>query len=188
MNVYDFDGTIYRGDSTVDFYCYSLWKKPTLIRFLPKQVWGIFRYLTKQIDKTTWKESFFSFLNGIPDINKYVSEFWNVHSWKIMAWYLQQQEKDDLIISASPEFLLSEICSRLGITNLIASKVDPLTGMFQGKNCRGEEKVRIFRDCFGSAEVERFYSDSQSDMPMALLAKEAFLVNGPLIKEWKVSE
>lgn len=30
MNVYDFDKTIYNGDSTIDFYLYSLRKKPQL--------------------------------------------------------------------------------------------------------------------------------------------------------------
>lgn len=28
MHAYDFDGTIYDGDSTVDFYLYSLCKHP----------------------------------------------------------------------------------------------------------------------------------------------------------------
>lgn len=188
MNVYDFDRTIYRGDSTIDFYCYSLCKNPTLIRFVPKQVWGTLRYLAKQIDKTAWKEYFFSFLIGLPDVNKSVSDFWDAYSQKIMQWYLSQQEKDDLIISASPEFLLSEICDRFGITNLIASKVDPQTGLFQGKNCRGEEKVKLLKEQFGSIQIERFYSDSQSDTPLAQIAKEAFLVNGSSVEEWKVNE
>ena len=38
MNVYDFDKTIYRGDSTKDFYFFLLRRHPVLIRYLPKQI------------------------------------------------------------------------------------------------------------------------------------------------------
>ena len=44
MNVYDFDGTIYDGDSTIDFFFYSLKKKPSLICYLPKQATGFLLY------------------------------------------------------------------------------------------------------------------------------------------------
>ena len=37
IDVYDFDGTIYDGDSTVDFWLYCLRRKPSLLRFLPHQ-------------------------------------------------------------------------------------------------------------------------------------------------------
>lgn len=48
--------------------------------------------------------------------------FWNVKQYRVKEWYRGQQRKDDLVISASPEFLLEEICRRLEIENLIASK------------------------------------------------------------------
>ena len=51
MNVYDFDGTIYDGDSTVDFYVFALKKKPSLISYGPKQAWGFLLYLLKKINK-----------------------------------------------------------------------------------------------------------------------------------------
>ena len=35
MNIYDFDGTLYHGDSTMDFLKYSFKKHPSLLRFLP---------------------------------------------------------------------------------------------------------------------------------------------------------
>ena len=41
MNVYDFDKTIYDGDSTIDFYLFSIKKDFTLIRYFPKQVFYI---------------------------------------------------------------------------------------------------------------------------------------------------
>ena len=35
MNVYDFDKTIYRRDSSTDFILYLFRRRPALLRFLP---------------------------------------------------------------------------------------------------------------------------------------------------------
>lgn len=44
MNVYDFDGTIYNGDSSVDIYFFLLKRYPKLIAYFPKQILGIVKY------------------------------------------------------------------------------------------------------------------------------------------------
>lgn len=183
MNIYDFDGTLYEGDSTVDFYYYVLKRNPQIIRFIPKQLLGFILYALKRIDKTSLKEYFFSFVRGI-DIDRAVELFWEDNQKKIYSWYLDQQKKDDLIISASPEFLLKPICDRLGIKHLIASKVDTTTGKFISPNCRGEEKVTRLYNEYGVVRVNRFYSDSESDLPLAMLANDAFFIKNGNIMNW----
>ncbi len=42
MNVYDFDGTIYSGDSTIDFYLFCLRKQPEILCMGGKQIKGFF--------------------------------------------------------------------------------------------------------------------------------------------------
>lgn len=184
MNVYDFDGTIYDGDSTVDFFLYSLKRNPALLRYLPKQGWGFLLYVCKRISKTQLKEYFFSFLKGI-DGQCYVDLFWQENQEKIYEWYLKQQKPDDIIISASPVFLLEPICSRIGIKHLIASQVDSKTGVYSGENCRGQEKVRRLADEYNVTHIDSFYSDSQSDLPLAKIADAAYLVESGVVKEWK---
>lgn len=184
MNVYDFDKTIYDGDSTVDFISWCIKKKPLLLFKLFAGVPAFGAYLCKQCEKTQFKEKFYRFLLGIPDSALWVEAFWELHADNIKDWYLRQQREDDVIISASPEFLLRPICKRLGIHTLIASQVDPDTGMYLGKNCHGEEKVRRFRKAFHDAEIDAFYSDSLSDAPMANLAKTAYLVTGDTVLPW----
>ena len=184
MNVYDFDGTIYDGDSTVDFYLYSLKRNPALLRYLPKQAWGFLLYFCKRIGKTQLKEYFFSFLCGI-EVQSTVESFWEQNQKKIYTWYLNQQKQDDIIISASPVFLLKPICNRIGIKHLIASEVDPKTGMFTGENCRGQEKVRRLTEEYNVTHIDCFYSDSRSDLPLAKIADAAFLVEKGVVKEWK---
>ena len=63
MNVYDFDKTIYDGDSTLDFYLFALRKRPTLIKYLPIQVFGFLKYLFGLSTKLEFKEKFYCFLN-----------------------------------------------------------------------------------------------------------------------------
>lgn len=186
MNVYDFDGTIYRGDSSLDFYLYCLRHCPTIIRFLPKQLIGIFAYKLRLSTKIQGKEAFFSFLKGIENINPLVNNFWSSHSSEIRSWYIAQQSADDVVISASPEFLLAPICQQLNVT-LIASIVDPKNGAFQSENCYGDEKVRRFRSVFPTASIDVFYSDSSSDEPLAALARQSYFVRKGKVYEWIIA-
>ncbi|MBR5782657.1 MAG: HAD-IB family phosphatase [Clostridia bacterium] len=183
---YDFDETIYNGDSTRDFVFYCLKRQPSLVRFVPRWgwnalLWKVFR--TKS--KTQFKEKLYSFFTGIKDIDAFVADFWQVHFKNIKPWYYEQQREDDIIISASPEFLLRPAIDRLGIRYFLASRVDKKTGKYTGENCWGEEKVCRFRQLLPEAEIESFYSDSRSDTPMARLATgTSYLVYGDKRVPW----
>ena len=184
MNVYDFDGTIYNGDSTVDFFLYVLKRKPSVLLYLPKQVWGFVLYGARRIDKTKLKEYFLCFLSTV-NTKELIISFWNQNQDKIFDWYLNQQKQDDIIISASPKFLLQPICNRLKIRRLIASEVDPETGIFTGKNCRSQEKVQRLKAEYNVTHIDSLYSDSPSDLPLAKIADKAYLVKRGIVSEWK---
>lgn len=183
MNVYDFDDTIYRGDSTLDFWKFCARRHPKVLLSLPRVGVSFSRYLFGRCDKTAFKEAFFSFLRFVPDVEAEVSAFWNEHESKIQHWYLSQKHDSDVIISASPEFLLKPAAERLGVS-LIASRVDEASGMFSGENCKGEEKVRRFNAEYPVVEIRKFYSDSLSDAPLAKLAHEAYVVSGDEFIPW----
>lgn len=61
MYVYDFDGTIYAGDSTVDLFFYALKRKPIIVRYIPIQAIGFVLYGIKCINKRRLKEIFLVF-------------------------------------------------------------------------------------------------------------------------------
>lgn len=183
MNVYDFDNTIYKGDSTRDFYFYTLKKNPLILKYLPKQAYYFIRFAVGNITKTEFKEKFYVFFKSIKNIDSFVESFWKVHKKNIKRWYFDIQRQDDYIISASPFFLLKPICDELCIKNLYASNVDKLTGKYDGINCWGEEKVRRLREVTDE-QVEDFYSDSYSDDPLAQIANSAYLVKGDRIVKW----
>ncbi len=184
MNVYDFDNTIYKGDSTVDFFKWCLKKNPLLSLRLMKGGAAFCVYKTKQCSKTYFKEKLYAIFRSIPNIEDFVDEFWSHHIKNIKPWYLENKKTDDVIISASPEFLLRPACKRLGISHLLASQVDKETGFYLGVNCYGAEKVRRFKESIGG-EVDEFYSDSLSDEPLAEIAKWAYIVDGDTLIPWR---
>ena len=152
--------------------------------YLPRQALGFLLYFMKRIDKTRLKEFFFCFVRGI-DAEQMTQEFWIKHEAGIQSWYLQQKSPQDLVISASPAFLLEPVCRSLGILRPIASQVDAKTGKFCGKNCRGAEKVRRFAVEYPNEGIQAFYSDSVSDLPLARIADEAFLIKKGQVFPWE---
>lgn len=184
MNVYDFDKTIYYNDSTSDFYIFCLKRHPSVAKHFPQTMWAFVKYLLHINTKTQFKEVMYTFLHEV-DIDKDLEDFWNTHQNKIKPWYLEQKNDDDIIISASPEFLLQPICNRLGIKYMMASKVNPKTGRYTGINCHGKEKVKRFREKFGNTEIDEFYSDAYCDTPLAEIAKKSFMVKGDELSPWK---
>lgn len=185
MNVYDFDGTIYDGDSTVDFYLYCIRKRPWLIVYAFRQGAGVLLRAAGRMDTAGMKERFFSFLRGLQDPEALVDTFWAARRSRIQGWYLERKRETDVIISASPEFLLAPICRRLGVQPPIATEMDPRTGRIRGRNCKRAEKVSRFTERFPEGKIGQFYSDSLTDAPLAALAEEAFFVKGQKITSWE---
>ena len=178
MNVFDFDKTIFNGDSTEKFYKYCLIKYPAVRKHIFSMAVAFAKYyILKKGTKTQCKEIFYRFLREIPDIDKAVEDFWDKNGEGIFDWYKKLHKETDVVISASPEFLLEGFCKKLGVEKLMASPVDKKTGLYNGENCHGKEKVRRFYEVYPDGVIENFYSDSVSDAPLAQISKNAFVVD-----------
>lgn len=185
MNVYDFDKTIFYPDSSCKFILYCLRKNPgAFLRVFPGILTASARYAFGSIPTKTLKEKLFAFLPYMSDAEKTVIQFWDDNYSRIQNWYLKQKRPDDLVISASPAFLVSEACRRLGV-ELIATRMDIRTGKIKGENCHDTEKVLRFRALYPNADISEFYSDSVSDAPLARIAAKAFLVNKGKVSAWQ---
>lgn len=184
MNVYDFDKTIYNGDSTADFYLFSLKRHKKILTLAPSLLGSVIKfYVFKKGTKTDFKQVMYRFLRYC-DIDRDIADFWEINQIKIKKYYMNQKKSDDVIISASPEFLLEPIVKKLDINTLMASRVDKHTGLYDGINCHGKEKVRRFYEVFPDGKIDEFYSDSYSDTPLAEIADKAYIVKGEALSEW----
>ncbi len=186
MNGYDFDRTIYDGDCFVDFYFYCLLRRPYIIIMLPYQLILCLLYLCKILSRHNLKQTFHHYLIIVFGTEKMINKFWQKYKRKIKKWYLEQKREDDIIVSASPEFMLRPICDILGVKYLIATPMNIRTGHIKGENCYKDNKVERFKQMFGEdARLESFYSDSKSDIPMLMLADKKYFVFGDIIQEYK---
>lgn len=185
---YDFDKTIYDGDSSTDFFIYMVFTRPYLLLFAPWFLVVLALYGLRLISKKTCKEYLFFFVPWHSNIDKIVDKFWAKHANKLKGWYCIQKREDDVIVSASLGFIIKPVMQLLGIKNWIATNYNIKSGKIYGKNCYGEAKVEEFERLFKSQKLDAFYSDSLSDLPMMRISKTAFLVSKDDIKEFDIAE
>lgn len=184
MNVYDFDNTIYDGESVFDFFIFLLKKKPVLIKYMPIVIRAFLGYKLCRITKEelieiaeNYVKKFFCYFDNMDAL---IVEFWDKNMHKIKKFYLKNKRPDDLIISASWDKLIEEIAKRIGINYYIASSIDEEN--FRVKFlCYRENKVEIFKKIYKDKKIENFYSDSKNDIPMMEFSENAYIVKGKKI-------
>ncbi len=183
MKGYDFDKTIYKNDSSTEFFIYMIFSRPYLLLFAPWFLIVLALYGMKLISKKHVKECLFFFIPWHSNIEKIVDKFWAKNANKIKDWYSYSRKDDDVIISASLSFIIKPVMEMLNIKNWIATNYNVKTGKIYGDNCYGEAKVVEFNRLYEGTNLEAFYSDSLSDLPMMKLAEKAYLVEGDKITE-----
>lgn len=178
MNLYDFDDTIYDGDTNKDIIKFFIKKFPfKVMRSLMKAKKLNKLYLKGEVEFERVKEVMLGFLFEIDNIEMYIKRFVNKNIKKIKPWYLKNKSDNDIIVSASYEIWLRPFCDKLKIKYLIATKTNS-EGKIVGKNCKGVEKVNKIKYHLPNAKFVNSYSDSSSDIPMLELSKNAYVVEG----------
>ena len=176
MNGYDFDDTIFRGNSTRRFFFFCLLRLPYLVIMIPViVVAGLLRGL-RILNKDQFLYALEWYVALLPNAERLAVKFWDRNIGRIKTWYLEQRQDDDVIVSASPKFLIEEACKRLGI-RCIATDLDT-RGKLHGNHCYGAEKVVAYKAQFEDNSLVTYYSDSLSDTPMLKLAEYGYLVKG----------
>ena len=179
MNVYDFDNTLYDGESILQMFRFYLRKHPGIALHLPHMALTLLKY--KQ-DKLTLDEMLAGcnrvvepFLKNSKNFEKEAVRFWDRHENRLFPFYKHQQRPDDLIISASPEYSLREICKRMGVKRYIGTVINEKKQTIEFL-CFGKNKVKIFRERYPDEQIENFYTDSMSDKPLMDIARHVFLL------------
>jgi len=188
VNVYDFDNTIYDGESVFDFYIFLLARDFSLIKLLPEVIGVYLKYkrcvITGEELMAKAEKYSVEIMEKFPNMKELVSQFWDKNQRKIKKFYLENQREDDVILSASCGFLIRDVCTRLGIKNVLASEIDTKTGKIT-RVCFAHTKPEIFKGFFPDTEIENFYTDSLNDTPMFALSKNVYMVKGNKIRRVK---
>ena len=188
MNVYDFDNTIYDGESAVDFFFFCLKKDITLLRLLPLLLIKLVKYkmclITIDELKTYVEKYAKDLLDDFENLDEVLTEFWKKNFKKIKPFYLNQKKEDDILLTATFGFLIKIPVKELGIKTVISSEIDTKTGELL-RLCYREHKPELLKKHITESEKICFYTDSMNDKSMIDLADEAYLVKGKKITKLK---
>ena len=186
LNVYDFDNTIYRGESTLDYYFFCVKHHPKLIRFVFIILFELVKYklcLVSEEELMSLCEKYvMAFLKDCPDSEELAEKFWQRNFKKIKGFYGELHKEDDVVISASFGFMLRPVMKRLGVHELVCSEVKLETGEIE-RLCFRRNKKTLYDKLYGK-EIDNFYTDSLNDMPLIEAAKCAFIVKEERIVRW----
>lgn len=181
IDVFDFDGTIYDGDSTVDFLRFAFSRRPLLLLCaVPPVVLSGLSAAAGRFSLTRFKSALFSALAGRLDLREEGRRFWESERTRarLGAWFLERPRALPVVIaSASPDFELEPAAELLGADLLVCTRCDPDTGRLIGENCKSGEKIRRIGEALGEYAVRAMYTDdAKADAPLLRLAKERYIV------------
>lgn len=178
IDLYDFDKTVYPADSTFEFWIFCLQRCPWIVIYVPVQLVFFLLFAIKILKTGTFKSLFLRFVTLLPT-EKMVKAFWDKNEHKIYPWFQKSMRaRYTVVISASPDYLLREICQRLEVDLLVCTLCDDKTGKLLSINCKGAEKVTRLSLALKEYTVDTVYSDDKvSDAPIFELGKNKIHTN-----------
>jgi HAD superfamily hydrolase (TIGR01490 family) len=202
--LFDFDGTLIRGDSILLLCAYAHRKKLVGAGYMLAALWTAVRYGLRLLPPERAKERALRFLAGKPkaEADALVADFYAT----VLAPRLRpdgvKAVRDHaaaghrtLLVSASSAFYLAPVREALGFDDVIATRWDAdangvLTGRVCGENCRGVQKALRLAEYLAAKgdrldfETSAAYGDSYGDLPMLRLCRHPVAVN-PKRKLWR---
>lgn len=196
LAIFDIDYTITKKETLMELFKYSIKVDKRNIRFLPRAIFCGIMYMLKIYDEKMVKEKFLKFLDGIKekDLAKLVKDFYH-DRLKILLYEdalnmikkLKKEGYDIYLISASPEFYVKEFYDIQEVDKIIGTRFSFTNGIFtrkmEGKNCKGQEKVKRLTEFLENEKIEidfkesYMFSDSLSDKPLLDLVGKPYLIN-----------
>ncbi len=184
LALFDFDGTITRRDTFLDFllYCFGYIKVATVLTRLSP--W-IAQYAVGRIRNDQLKQRFLkAFFHRMPiaDVRRMGEAFardilperTKPSAMERLLWH-QEQAHRVVLVSASLDVWLEPWCSTHSI-ELISSRLEIedglITGRLDGLNCYGAEKVRRIRERIDLSAYKTIYAygDSRGDSEMLAIS------------------
>ena len=180
MQAFDFDNTIYKGESSYDFAIFVMKHNPKLFKYLP----GILRILLLYKVKRMDAQEFLTMVNNYnkpffenkDEIIRLTKKFWETHEKNLYLNMLEKIHFNDVIITAAPDFLINGIKDRLNTKHILCTKTDLKKGTIEYLNF-GSNKVKLFKEKYPHKTIKNFYTDSYNDTPFMNFSLNVYLVS-----------
>ncbi|AVR44734.1 phosphoserine phosphatase [Christiangramia fulva] len=173
--VYDLNRTLYRKSSKNEFFKFLISKKQArslnLIQMLPFAL----LYSLKLLNKTTFKQHFYKYLDGIPPevMTNLAKEFWDreypENFRKSMLGDIHRYTSENVevyIITGAYEVYTKYLENLLGV-KVLGTRTSYKNGQYriEGKACNNEEKVRrLKQEVREDYEILKAYSDDDEEI------------------------
>ena len=188
MKVFDFDNTLYHGESAVDLALYMIRNNKRIILYLPKIFINLIKYKLCLVNKRKMVDAINDFLqnvlSGKDELYCAVDGFWAKNRRKLDRKMLNMIEKDDVIITAGPDFLINGIRDLINTDNIISSRINADTMKVKYLNF-GSNKVKGFKAMYGNRNIDCFYTDSYNDKALMEISDSVFIVKKGRLKRIK---
>ena len=202
--LFDFDGTLIRGDSIILLCLYARRRGLVSARYMLRALYAGARYALGLLAAERAKERALRFLAGRPkaEVDQIADDFYRT----VLAPRLRPEGvaavrahtaagHKTLLVSASSAFYLEPVRNALGFDDVIATRWDTdargvLTGHVCGDNCRGVQKALRLAEYLAAKgdrldyETSAAYGDSYGDLPMLRLCAHRVAVN-PKARLWR---
>jgi len=183
---FDFDGTLTTRDS---FTAFLKWRAGRaryaqgMRRLAPAAGAYLFHRNRGRIKAAAVRE----FLRGVPraELEADARAFAEAYAPRLLrpdalrTWRRWRERRATLVIvTASPDIVVQPFARGLGADHLIGTRLmfdsdDRVTGVFDGRNCRGPEKVARLQAQFGpDLRLRAAYGDTSGDREMLRMAEE----------------
>ena len=184
--IMDLDDTVLSCDSFKFFLFFWFFKKKKI--FLFNIVYLILNYIllktriinNKEIKQRFLKIAFFN--SNKKEIIKFsknfsqimIKDFLKKNALKL----IKKKYKKKILITASPNFYVQFIARSLKFDIFFSTKIDldKNIGQIIGRNCYGNEKLKIIKKLKLNKNFLNFYTDSYSDLPLMKYCKFSYLV------------
>ena len=179
VKVFDFDNTIYKGESSIDFSFYMIRHNKKILRYVPTILLSLAGYklclLKKEKLESIINDFLFGVLDGTESIPAYVGQFWKGHAHKLNKRILRMVEPEDVIISASPILLIQGIRKMINTENIVGTEIDLEQKRVTWFNF-GDNKVKRYRALYGDRKIDAFYTDSYNDKDLMDIAEKVYII------------
>lgn len=188
MQVFDFDKTIYKRISSLEFAIEAIMKEPSLLKYSPLVVDTMVRYFTDKLNLEGINELVLDYIKVVTDrrelIDKISLTFWNENRLKrLNKNVLKLVNKEDVICSTSPSFIIDGVKNVIPTKNIITTTLDFDTGkLFLNYK---ENKVKRIKELYPNTIIDALYTDSYSDKPLMDISNNVFLVKGKRLRKIK---
>ena len=188
LAIFDFDGTVTKKDSLVQFILFTHGPVKTALGFILLSL-VLLLYVLKILPNWRTKEIVLTYCYKGWDLalfNRLAAEFAKDDLNKIVRpsaldkiqWHIKEGHRV-VIVSASIENYLESWCwehkvevlgTRLEVVNGL------LTGKIDGKNCHGQEKIRRIKEKYNLKDFDFIYAygDTRGDLALKEIAQEFY--------------